>query len=64
MKLIRELARQPDRVAVVVTHDPRVLDYADRIVTLEDGRVAAQKRVENAGRNGESSETEGGADAS
>jgi len=64
MKLIRELARQPDRVAMVVTHDPRVLDYADRIVTLEDGKVASQKRVERAGRNGESSDTEGGKHAS
>jgi ABC-type sulfate/molybdate transport systems ATPase subunit len=33
-------------VAVVVTHDARVFDFADRIVTLEDGRVAATKRGE------------------
>ena len=46
MKLIRELALRPDRVAVVVTHDARVFDFGDRIVTLEDGRVAGAKRVE------------------
>jgi ABC-type proline/glycine betaine transport system ATPase subunit len=28
----------------MVTHDPRSLDLADRIVTLEDGAVAATQR--------------------
>lgn len=40
MALIRQVAIQPDRVAVVVTHDARVFSYGDRIVTLEDGRVS------------------------
>lgn len=44
MTLIRQVARQPDRVAVVVTHDARVFSFGDRIVTLEDGRVAGEKR--------------------
>src|SRR5262245_24826078 len=44
MELIRAVAVQPDRVAIVVTHDPRVLGFADRIVTLEDGRVARDER--------------------
>ena len=44
MKLIRELALNPDRVAVVVTHDARVFGFADRIITLEDGRVANDQR--------------------
>lgn len=48
MELIRQVALQPDRVAVVVTHDARVFGFGDRIVTLEDGRVADAKRVERA----------------
>jgi putative ABC transport system ATP-binding protein len=44
MELIRQVAVQPDRVAVVVTHDARVFSYGDRIVTLEDGRVAGDRR--------------------
>lgn len=44
MELIRELALSPDRVAVVVTHDARVFDFADRIITLEDGRVTHDER--------------------
>ena len=39
MTLIRDVAVQPDRVAIVVTHDPRVLEFGDRIISLEDGRV-------------------------
>lgn len=46
MKLIRELALSPDRVAVVVTHDARVFGFGDRIITLEDGRVANDERIQ------------------
>jgi len=53
MGLIRAVALQPDRVAVVVTHDPRVFDFGDRIVTLEDGRVAGEKRPERGAQNAE-----------
>lgn len=44
MELIRKLALSPNRVAVVVTHDSRVFSFADRIITLEDGRVANDER--------------------
>ncbi len=42
MQLIREVALQPDRLVVVVTHDPRVVNFADRIITMEDGQVVEQ----------------------
>ncbi len=44
MGLIRKVAVQRDRVAVVVTHDPRVFGFGDRIIRLEDGRVAGEER--------------------
>ena len=47
MTVIRELARSPDRVCVVVTHDTRVFGFADRIIALEDGRVADDKHFES-----------------
>jgi putative ABC transport system ATP-binding protein len=28
----------------MVTHDPRILDLADRLVTLEDGRIVKDER--------------------
>ena len=39
MELIREVAVQPDRAVVVVTHDSRVYDFGDRIVSMADGRI-------------------------
>jgi len=40
MGLLRRVAVQPDRAVIVVTHDNRVFRYGDRIVHLDDGRVA------------------------
>ncbi len=48
LAMIREVTLQPDRVAVVVTHDSRVLPFGDRIVTLEDGRVVESKQAQPA----------------
>jgi putative ABC transport system ATP-binding protein len=39
MELIREVAVQPGRVVIVVTHDHRVFDYGDRILEMSDGRL-------------------------
>ncbi len=39
MQTLRTVALRPDRAVAVVTHDPRVYEFADRIVTMEDGRV-------------------------
>ncbi|WP_414737784.1 ABC transporter ATP-binding protein [Gemmata algarum] len=39
MELIRKVAVQPDRAVIVVTHDSRVYDFGDRIVSMADGRI-------------------------
>lgn len=39
MNLIKEVAVQPDRAVIVVTHDSRVYDLGDRIVHMADGRI-------------------------
>jgi len=39
MGLIRQVAVQPDRAVVVVTHDSRVYDFGDRIVAMSDGKI-------------------------
>jgi putative ABC transport system ATP-binding protein len=41
MALMQRLAHERDRAVVIVTHDNRMLGYADRIVHIEDGRVTA-----------------------
>jgi putative ABC transport system ATP-binding protein len=40
MEMMRELAHKHGRGVVVVTHDNRVLEFGDRIVHMEDGRIA------------------------
>jgi putative ABC transport system ATP-binding protein len=39
MRRLREAAVRPGRAVIVVTHDPRVLGFADRIARMEDGRI-------------------------
>jgi putative ABC transport system ATP-binding protein len=41
MELLRELATQRGRAVVVVTHDPRLERFADRVVRVEDGHIAS-----------------------
>lgn len=35
--LLRKLAKEYNRTVVIVTHDPRIVDVADRVTYLEDG---------------------------
>jgi putative ABC transport system ATP-binding protein len=39
MELLRELASTRGRAVVVVTHDPRLEKFADRVIRVEDGRI-------------------------
>ena len=39
MNMLRELAHARGRAVVIVTHDNRTLEFADRMVRIEDGRV-------------------------
>ena len=43
IELLGRLARVEGRAVVMVTHDPRALPYADRIIHLEDGRIAREE---------------------
>lgn len=49
MDLLQELAREKNRAVVVVTHDNRIFDYADRIVEIEDGRIGGANVLEHGG---------------
>ncbi|WP_437188028.1 ABC transporter ATP-binding protein [Planctomicrobium sp. SH668] len=39
MELLRKTTVHPDRAVIVVTHDNRVYDFGDRIVSMTDGRI-------------------------
>ncbi len=46
MELFSEVAVEPDRAVIIVTHDNRILHYGQRIVYMTDGRV---DRIESKG---------------
>ncbi|MBX3085152.1 MAG: ABC transporter ATP-binding protein [Anaerolineae bacterium] len=37
--LMRELVKEHQRTIVMVTHDPKAAAYADRVITLSDGKI-------------------------
>ena len=37
--ILQKLSREAGATILLVTHDPRILDVADRIITLEDGSI-------------------------
>jgi len=53
MDVLARIARDPSRSVLVVTHDPRIVPFADRIVRIEDGYIVGEER-----RGGECGVTE------
>jgi putative ABC transport system ATP-binding protein len=43
--LLKRLARDEGCAVLMVTHDPRILDVADRLVRMEDGRLWASEAL-------------------
>lgn len=39
MELLKSTALSENRALIVVTHDPRIFEFADQIVKIEDGRI-------------------------
>lgn len=44
MQVLAKIAKDPARGVLVVTHDPRILPFAHRIVRIEDGRIVGEER--------------------
>jgi putative ABC transport system ATP-binding protein len=44
MTVLARIARDRSRGVLVVTHDPRILPFADRIVRIEDGHIVGEER--------------------
>ncbi len=49
VRLIEDLAREDGSAVILVTHDNRILDVADRILHLEDGRMKSLSEVVSEG---------------
>ena len=47
--LLRQVTKKYGRTVVMVTHDPRIAAYADRIIFLKDGKVVDETQLERKG---------------
>lgn len=45
MEILREIARE--RPVLIITHDHKICDYADEIITIEDGKCKVEKERED-----------------
>jgi putative ABC transport system ATP-binding protein len=45
MTVLAEIAKDPARALFIVTHDPRIMPFADRILRIEDGRIVSDQRA-------------------
>jgi putative ABC transport system ATP-binding protein len=52
--LLRDVAHKYGRTVIMVTHDPRIAAYADRIIFLKDGRVVDEALLER--KNGKNAD--------
>ena len=44
MTMLAEIAKDPARALFIVTHDPRIMPFAHRILRIEDGRIVSDQR--------------------
>jgi putative ABC transport system ATP-binding protein len=44
MRILADTAHERGRAVLVVTHDPRVVPYGDRIVEIEDGLIVEERQ--------------------
>ncbi len=44
MELLSKVAKETNRGVLAVTHDHRTLEYADRVIKIEDGRIVGRAR--------------------
>lgn len=50
-ELLREIAHANNAAVLCVSHDPRLLEYADRVIKMEDGRITYDSNTERPSKN-------------
>lgn len=50
IEMLHDIARRHCTTVLCVSHDPRLVAHADRVLTMEDGRILSDRRP-NAGRS-------------
>jgi putative ABC transport system ATP-binding protein len=49
VSMLKRLGRERGTTTLMVTHDNRILDMADRILGMDEGRIVEDERRESAG---------------
>ena len=50
MEIITKIAREYEQTMIIVSHDPEIADYANKIITVQDGDVLKIEKNTNEGR--------------
>ena len=50
MEILKEMTIQDGSTVIIVTHDNRILDFADRLVSMVDGRIKSNVAVQEASK--------------
>lgn len=53
LELMTEIAKSPERIVLVVTHDSRIFKYADRLARMDDGVITHVEQILNRGSSPE-----------
>jgi putative ABC transport system ATP-binding protein len=53
MDVLAKIAADPTRAVLVVTHDPRIVPFAKRIIRIEDGLIVSEERRSEGRSTGE-----------
>ena len=48
LAMLRDAVRDQNRCMLMVTHDPKVAAFADRIVTITDGKIISYEKQSHA----------------
>jgi putative ABC transport system ATP-binding protein len=59
MEVLTRLAHERERAVVIVTHDSRMLGFADRTIRMEDGRIVSDELARDLGFEIRDSSAEG-----
>jgi putative ABC transport system ATP-binding protein len=50
LQVLRGIAKSPERALIVVTHDTRIFEFADRIAHMDDGKIIEVVDAKSQGR--------------
>ncbi|GAA3733041.1 ABC transporter ATP-binding protein [Salinicoccus jeotgali] len=46
VEMLRDIVKDRGMIGILITHDSRIFEYADRVLTLEDGHLKAESQMQ------------------